>query len=359
MIKVLNLRSSFDFGGTETLLLNLYNYPQKQIKFYYAFLKDGSLIPNLHSDTNKYYKTFRKSKLDLGILFQLSKIIRTENISIIHTHQMFELVYAIILKLIHPRIKLFHTIHGYFEENEKWSELERFLIRFTKQTFTVSKAAKNILINKGYPKQKIEVLYNAVNTPTPVSKIELNNFKEKIKYHPNDFIAGMIGSFVWQKDQLTIVKAFNLLKNELPNLKIVLIGKESELSEKCKAILEKKDLNERVFFLGSLENASKYLTLFNVFIMSTLMDTFGIVVIEALLQKIPVVASDIEVMKELSNEGEYFNLFEQQNPIQLAKSLKKIYAQHSNVKIESACVYAKTNYSFEAYMNNLVEKYSL
>ena len=82
----------------------------------------------------------------------------------------------------------------------------------------------------------------------------------------------MIGSFVWQKDQETIIKAFNLLKEELTELKLVLIGRESELSKKCRTLVGKEDLNKRVFFPGALENASKYLPIFNVFVMSTLND---------------------------------------------------------------------------------------
>ncbi|GAJ18161.1 unnamed protein product, partial [marine sediment metagenome] len=112
MLKVLYLRSSFDPGGTESLLLNLFNYPQNTIQFHYTFLKGGSLIPRLQSDTNKYYIVSRINKIDFVVLQKIIRIIRDENIDVVHTHQMFELFYAVLLKIRYPKLKIFHTIHG-------------------------------------------------------------------------------------------------------------------------------------------------------------------------------------------------------------------------------------------------------
>jgi len=358
MIKALYLRSSFDPGGTESLLLNLFNYPQNEIQFHYAFLKNGSLISQLRSDQNKYYKLFRRRRIDFKVIKKLANIIRDNDIHIIHTHQLIELVYAIILKMRFHKLKLFHTIHGYHDEHSRWAEiLEQFLIRFTHQTLTVSKSTRKELEKRGYPYQRMGVLYNAVNKPIPAPKKQLEWFKKKIKYSQNDFIVGMIGNFVWWKDQLALIKAFNLLKEELSNLKVVFIGRESELSEKCKKELNPEDLNNRVFFLGPIENASGYLSIFNLFVMSTLMDTFGIVVIEALMSRIPVLASDIEVMKELSRNGKYFELFKKQNANELAHLIKRKYQSLNNKESFYAAEYASENYSYKKYIHDLKNKY--
>lgn len=359
MLKVLYLRSSFEPGGTESILLNLFNYPQNIIQFHFVFLKDGSLISRLQSDTNKYYKVFRELKIDFKALGKIIKIINSENIYIVHTHQMFELFYAVLLKIRFPNLKIFHTIHGYFDDKNKFAPLfEKFLIRFTKQTFTVSKAARDILSKKGYPVQRIDVLYNAVEKPPKAAKDEIIEFKRKINYNSDDFITGMIGSFTWQKDQLTIIKAFNILKNETRELKIILIGKESSLSNKCKELLNEEDIGRRVFFLGEIENASKYLQVFDLFIMSTLMDTFGIAVIEALMQKVPVLASDIEVMKELSQDGKYFELFEKKNPEMLAEKIKKHFKKKDQSKINKAYKYSIESFSYNQYVERLQYYYS-
>lgn len=359
MIKVFYLRSSFDPGGTESLLLNLFNYQQNKIQFHYIFLKDGNLINQLNSESNKYYKVFRRKKLDYVVLRKIIDIIRENQINIVHTHQMLELLYAVLLKIRYPKLKIFHTIHGYFEEINNWAPiLEKLLIRFTVKTFTVSHATRNILRQKGYPIKKIEILYNAVKLPPKANKSDMHDFKKRINYKSGDVIAGMIGSFVWQKDQCTIVEAYNLIKDEIPALKIVFIGKESVLSEKCKKLLDDNAIDKHVFFLGLLKNAGKYLPVFNLFIMSTLMDTFGIVVIEALMQKIPVIASDIEVMKELSHDGKYFDLFKKQDPHSMAQAIIKHFKRKNNKKVKEAYEYAQERFNYNLYMRTLFSYYT-
>jgi len=360
MIKVLYLRSSFNPGGTESLLLNLYNYQQEKIQFHYVFLKDGSLINQLNSESNKYYKVFRRKRLDYVVLGKITEIIKENHINIVHTHQMIELFYAVLLRIRYPKLKIYHTIHGYFEKRNNWASLlEKLFIRFTVKTFTVSHATRNILQQKGYPVKRMEVLYNAVNLPPKANESDMQQFKKRINYKPGDFLAGMIGSFVWQKDQCTIVKAYNLIKVEFPALKIVFIGKESDLSEKCKELLDTKDMNKHVLFLGSLENAGKYLPVFDLFIMSTLMDTFGIVVIEALMQKIPVLASDIETMKELSHNGKYFELYKKQDSHSMAQAIIKHFQKTNDKKVKEAYEYARNTYSYDKYCNELVKQYSI
>lgn len=360
MKKILYLRSSFDFGGTESLLLNLFNTPQKEIQFHYVFLKEGCLISRLHSATNKYYKIFRKRKIDIAVLRKISQILIDESIKIVHTHQMYELFYACLLKIRYPRLKIFHTIHGYFENKNKWAPfIEKILILFTRATFTVSYAAKSVLSEKGYPVYKIDVLYNAVSKPPVANKKDLDEFKRKINYQPDDFIVGMIGNFVWQKDQITIIKATNLLKARLPGLKFVFIGKESSMTEKCKELLEPSVIGKNVFFLGPIEDAAKFLKVFNLFIMSTLQDTFGIAVVEALLQKVPVIASDVGIMKELSHTGKYFELFKSQNPESLADKICNIHYQKDDSIINDAYHHCISFFSYDRYIKELVSRYNL
>jgi len=358
MLKVLYLRSSFDPGGTESLLLSLFNYPQSKIQFHYALLKQGGLIPELKSYQNVYYTIFREKKFDLFVIRKLWIILKENNITAVHTHQLIELIYAVILKAFKPDLRLFHTIHGYHDKKAQWAEnIERFLIRLTHKTFTVSEASLNILKGKGYPVNKMEVLYNAVSPPVSANGALLSRLKKTISYKNGDFIIGMIGNFVWWKDQMTIIKAFNSVKEGMPGLKVVFMGEESSWSEKCKKQLNASDINNRVYFLGSVKDAATYLSIFDLFIMSTLMDTFGIVVIEALLQKIPVIASDIEVMKELSHNGKYFDLFKKQDPASLAQAIIKHFQRKNDEKVKEAYEYARNAFSYDKYCDTLVKYY--
>jgi len=361
MLKVLYLRSSFDTGGTESILLNLYNYQQDKIRFYYVFLKNGSLINELNNNQNKYYCWFRKRKIDFKILLKIRKLIISENINTVHTHQPIEMLYSIVLKFIKPKIRIFHTIHGYNTKNwEDW--LTKFLLRFTQQSFTVSNATREILKVKGYPVKKIKILYNAVLEPIPAFVNKLVNFRNQYNIRESDFVMGMIGSFVWQKDQLTIVKAYNILKGQYKNLKLIFWGKlDDNYSIKCKSLITETDKNN-ILFLGPVKNAAAYLPILDLFIMSSTADTFGIVVMEALMSKIPVLASDISVFKELSQIEKYLELFKTGNEKNLAEKIKKYLKNKTehilSHNLENNYKYAMEKFSYKNYTEQLLSFYS-
>jgi glycosyltransferase involved in cell wall biosynthesis len=361
VLKVLYIRSCFDPGGTESLLLNLFNYKQEDIEFHYVLMKRSELIHQLNSNKNRYYCFIRKSFLDISVVNKIINIIHKEDINIIHSHQLIELIYALIIKIINPSIKIFHSIHGF--SNKWWIvQAEKILIRFTKQSLTVSQSAMKILIDKKYPALKLKVLYNAVEIPTIASEMEKEWFYNLIHYSEGDFILGMIGNFRPEKDQTTLVKAFQKLSSDIPKVKLVLIGDTNyESYYSVKEFIETNQI-QNIYFLGSVINANKYLYLFNLFILSSNSETFGLAVIEALMANVPVITSDIPVFKELSSEGKNFQLFQAGNYYSLYEEIKKIMINYNERRMEESSSQSDNqfwkHFGYKTYLENLTAIYN-
>lgn len=172
----------------------------------------------------------------------------------------------------------------------------------------------------------------------------------------------MIGNFVPEKDQLTIVKAYKkLLKDNFTNIKLVFIGKTSEFTQTCIEELPKELIGKKVFFTGALESANQYLNYFDLFIMSSKSETFGIVVIEALLKKVTVLASDIDTFCELSDNGKYFSLFKTGDAADLAnKIISNINGDKSDFMQlnEESFSYANSQFTYEKYVFELLQIYN-
>jgi L-malate glycosyltransferase len=359
-IKALHLRSTFDPGGIESLMIDLYNYKQDYIRFYYALLKDGCLIGSLENKNNRYFCFFRKKTVDLLVIWKLNRLLRRERIQVIQSHQMIELGYALLLKLLNPKIKVYHFIHGLSFKLRFYRNLEKFLIGFTRQTFTVSASARDYFKGLGFPVNKIQILYNAIS---PQKQINLpENIERTINRHVNEKIIVMIGNFVKEKDQLTLCKAFNLLANVYPNIKLVLIGDELDKGFECRKALNPFLLDKRVFFTGVVAHASSYLCNFDLMVFSSRSETFGISVVESILAGIPVIASDIPPMIELSEGGEHFRLFRTGDCEDLVNKLSLIFKANSfeelkNQTLHSAS-YFRDKYSYDKYIQELFKIYA-
>lgn len=361
--KVLHLRSSFDPGGTETLLLNLFNYDQKGFHIHFVLLKNGSLVDQLRPlNGNQVYHLYRKSFLDITVLKKLHRLVNEQKISIIHTHQFIELCYAVALKLMNPGIRLIHQIHLMFSKKDAFFYLERTLSqRFTK-ILTVSNAAKQELVNDfGFDDSKVFVLHNAVRLSTERLSDEDAAAKLKVPLKKDRINVVMVANFVWGKDHETIFKAYNsFIRSALPQVNFYFVGGESEISERLKKqYLVAEDLEEgRIVFTGRVAHANALLPLFDVVIMSCFSETFNLALVEAAAAGKVILASDIPVFRELSENGKYFQHFKTGDPHDLFASLEFLVRNLPNVSETSYAEHFRKKYGFDNFVGSLKEIYS-
>lgn len=359
MTNVLHLRSSFDPGGTETLLLNLFNQPQEAFVMHLALLKNGSLIGHLDPNSrNSFYPLFRKRFLDLGLLRNLNKLVQEKGITIVHSHQLIELVYAVILKLLNPRLKLVHQVHLLFERRDAAFYLERWLSQRFSRIITVSHSARGALEKKfGYRAERIEVLYNAVDLSGKDETFASNQQKDPLtELDTRRSNVVMVSNFVWGKDHETIFQAYDLfIRDQMPEVSLFFIGRESEISERLKKkYLKPGDLeNGRMVFTGPIPNAKRYLHHFDIVLQSSFSETFNLALVEAAALGNPVLASDIQVFRELSGEGKRFSLFRTGDPEDLYDKLRELLAAPEHARALEYAPYFRQKFGYPDFIESL------
>lgn len=356
--KVLHLRSSFDPGGTETLLLNLFNWTQDDFDIHFVLLKNGSLADQLEPrNGNQTYHWYRKSFLDIAVLRKLHKLVNDQEISIIHTHQFIELCYAVALKMLNPRIRLVHQIHLLFSRKDVFFRLERNLSQRFATILTVSNAAKSELVEKfGFNEKKVKVLHNAVRNVQENGNVGPPADRLKVPPPPDRINIVMVANFVWGKDHETLFKSYDtFIRKSLPNVNLYFIGAESAISERLKKTYVKPgDLEDgRIVFAGRIAGANSLLPLFDIVIMSCFSETFNLAVVEAAAAGKVVLASDIAVFRELSENGKYFHHFKTADPRDLFESLDYIVKNLAEVSKRVNAEHFRNKYGFENFVRSL------
>lgn len=130
----------------------------------------------------------------------------------------------------------------YLKPISEW--LEKVAYQRADILICISEDLKNAIVDKyEITPDKIYVMQNGVN---------IDRFKFEAlptKQEPEEFIIGYVGSLAtWQSLDL-LIEALNDLKNEIPNLKIRIVGDGPDMS-KLKNLAEKLDLTDRIDFVG-------------------------------------------------------------------------------------------------------------
>ncbi|MEH2928312.1 glycosyltransferase family 1 protein [Candidatus Ventrimonas sp. KK005] len=294
ILQVLTLNCN---SGVASFVINLYQHIDKE-KIQFDFLtwvvdenlpvyndiiiKSGGVV-----HTIPYYKKDLKAFIN-----RTSNILNRNKIDILHCHEF--LVSIPILYLgkragIPVRIAHSHnpTIDNIFKQ--KLVILCRPLFRkYATSFFACSQDSGTFLFGK---KVKFLVLKNGINTLKFQYSSEIRKkLKEKWNLE-NRFVIGNIGRMTSQKNQTFLLSVFAEIVKERPDALLLLIGKgelESSLYQQVRSL----KIQDYVLFLGIRDDIYELMNIMDVFVLPSVYEGLGIVLIEAQANGLPCVISD-------------------------------------------------------------------
>lgn len=254
-----------------------------------------------------------------GLLFainarkELKKLVKEENIDIIHGHYLFPAGWAAVKVGKETNTKTYLTAHGsdMFEMYKKQSYMRpviKKVLRDADSILAVSNALKDEIINTGLEniKDKIKIHWNSVD----VNKFKPTEEKRKKfkKELVNEFniaadkpIILFVGNIIKRKNVDLIIEA----KREMKNKVNLLIVGDGPLLEKLKDKVEDYELEgkiDNVYFTGAKDNVEEIIPSCDILILPSFSESFGLVLIEALACGKPVIGSNVGGIKEIITE---------------------------------------------------------
>ena len=226
---------------------------------------------------------------------------------------------------VSKKIKIVTIIHdisfNFFPQFIKFSDLFflKMLIpislRRADKIIAVSEFTKNEIIKfyKISP-EKIECVYNAISDEFLNNKVSEEQLKEtKNKYSfPDKFIL-YIGTLQPRKNIPHLIEAFVRIKDKLGDFKLVICGnkKAHNYDRRIENSIKTNNLGDEIIFPGFIDEEDKQAVykLAHVFAFPSLYEGFGIPILEAMSQKVPIISSDIPSLREIAGDSAlYFDV---------------------------------------------------
>ena len=247
------------------------------------------------------------------------------------------------------KIPIYLTIHDiiFLDMPELTSKIGYYLRKFyyklaySKATkiFTVSNFSKKRIQYFLGTQKEIIVTYNGI------SDYILKDSNEN--YIKKDYLI-FVGNIKKHKGLKTLLKAFELLKKDGSNLKLMIVGNQKNFRTKDKEVinlLENQNLNKDIIFTGYVkdEELKKLIAEAKILIQPSLYEGFGIPPLEALALGTNAIVSDIEVFKEIYNDLPV-TFFRVNDEIDLKKKIQdmdKINLKETSIKYDYKNVYKK------------------
>ena len=331
-MRILYVITALGTGGAENLLTDICVGLTGNHEVTVAFLRDKRAYEGtLHSaGVETVFIDLEKIGF-LKTLSGLRKLIKKKNIEIVHTHLPAADTIGRLAGLMSKNVQVYSSLHN----TEPWklekslsSRILRLYDRFTVNCFkrssmiAVSRSVKDFTMKTEKVRgDKIRVLYNFIHVENPQ--------KSNPDFHldlplEDKYVMIVMARLHHTKAHALLLEAMEKLQSEGMNDLFLLVLGEGEERENLEQYAKEHGLEDKVHFCGVQKNVYDYIKKSRLLVLPSKIEGFGLAFLEAHYCRVPVLGSDIPVIREVLHEGENGVIFRAGDAKDLAEKISAI-----------------------------------
>ena len=378
-MKIAYVLNSGNPGGTERHVLDLVKGMVKRGHRVFVWCKDGEIAKWYEEAGAEVYRSEITSDIDPKYILNLVNFLRSNKIDVLHAHDLKPATNALFASIIsRTKVKITH-IHTPMSEWQVPSTLKKIVtfiqIRcysFLVNTFSDSEIAltntrKIVKLAEGISDKKLTIIHNGLDeTRLLHSEEEKKQSREAVKNNygiPQEaFVIGVISRISEEKGHTVLLKAFKSFldkNNELSRDVYLIIAGGGPLENELRQKVQEMNFDGKVIVTGIFPDDVQpmFYDTFDIFVFPSLAEGFGLVLIEAMLCNIPVICSDLDVLKEVSGLNAVF--FKTGDYVDLSRKLYEMRSQmvQSTYEPHPTQEFILKNYSMDKFITEYENLY--
>jgi len=300
---------------------------------------------------------------EVKVFRNLWKILKQEQPDILHLNSpKISGLGALLGRLVGIK-KIIYTAHGWtFNEQRPFWQiwLIKFLswltIMLSHQTITIAQKEYNQVIHWPFvTTDKLKLIYNGIR---PIDFLDKQAAREYFKIENDDLVIGAISELHKNKGLKYAIQGFKEISKKYENLKFIIIG-EGEKREDLEKEIQKNNLKNKIFLVGKIENASKYLKAFDIFLLSSVKEGLPFALLEAGLAGLPVIATEVGGIPEIIENNKSGILIKEKSPEKIKSVIEELIESKEKSQTYGENLYKviKEKFSFKEMLEKTRELY--
>jgi glycosyltransferase involved in cell wall biosynthesis len=205
------------------------------------------------------------------------------------------------------------------------------------RVLAISEVVKDALIDLGVKGSKISMVHNGILVGKEVEPAMREKVRAAWGVPPDAPLAGMVGRLVDWKGPDCFIEAAARVASGLPDARFMLVGDaifgERSYVDDLKAMVEARGLREKIIFTGFVDDVEEVIASMDLLVhASVLPEPFGLVLIEAMAQGLPVVATRGGGVGEIVDDGKTGILVPPRDAGAMAEAISTLLADPARAK---------------------------
>ena len=348
-VNVLEFCLSPDLGGLELFMLNCFESFKDKTVCKIVIAPNKKLDKYLKNGEKFYIK--RDKFFPIFPALKLAKYIDKNNIDIVHFHWTRDINVVVLAKIFSKQKPKIIQTRNMTMTRFKNDFYHRWLYKHIDAIHAVTHQVKNqieeFIPNNIQP--KVKVIYMGTKEKE-IDTEKIKKLKEKYLLDKS-FVVGIVGRIEDGKGQYLVIEALSKLRDL--DIKALIIGHtmDENYLNTLKAKVKNLSLEKNVIFTGFTKEVDAHMKLCDSVVLATKKETFGLVVIEAMVNKACMIATNTGGPLEIIDDGIDGILFDRTSE-NLAQKLKKLYDDSQLKNSLALAGYKKVKEKFDNQKQN-------
>jgi len=350
-------------GGAETIFIDLASrLPADRYRPVVLIRGKGWVYEELQRRGIEPVMMDAKGSFNWRFLKNLVALIRREKIDLVQSHLLGSNVYSSLAGRI-TQTPVVATFHGAvdFSGKERLKAIKYGAINAgANSIIAVSKSLRDeIIASTTLKPEKVQLIYNGINTED-YQRPRSRALREKYGWSDDELVIGSLGNIRPAKGYDILLQAAALLGQHDRKFRFVIAGQcNTSLYDEMLVLRRELGLEDTVQFLGYLEDAADFLSNIDIFLSSSISEGLPLSAIQAMVAKLPVVATRCGGYEELVTHRENGWLVEIGNPQAIAEALEMLADKPElrDALAEKAKIHAIETFDLEVMLAAYEETY--
>lgn len=318
-------------GGQTALLLLAENLDRSRFEVVISSGGDGPLAEEARQKGIAYVPVSLDKRLSLRPLREITGVLRENKIDVLHTHGGIAGFYG---RSAARRVRtpaVVHTLHGihYLHYRNPFLRrlyvfLERKYSRSTDRLILVCQSdLRQARRHRLAPEEKMTVILNGTDFRLEVGADGIARRRGELGWLPDRPVIGTVARLHRQKGVVNLLRAAPQILSTFPEIKIAVVG-DGPQSGSLRREAQRLGLEGRLLFLGERKDAASVMALFDVFVLPSLWEGLPFVLVEAAALGKPIVATAVDGVPEILEDGKTGLLVPPKDPSALADAVIRL-----------------------------------
>ena len=266
-----------------------------------------------HEVTVSQYPLFEYPPYDLALATRMAEVAEIYNLDILHVHYAIpHSVSALLARQMlaaqpngkSRKLPFVTTLHGtditIVGADRSYLPVTRYSIEQSDGVTAISHYLKKVTLQEFEIRNPIEVIYNFVNCD--IYRRDPKAAENRAEFAgPDERILVHVSNFRPVKRICDVIEIFDQVQKKIPS-RLLLMGDGPERS-RAEWLVNKKGLRNRVEFLGKVDRVYEKLSIADLMLMPSEMESFGLAALEGMACELPTIATSVGGVPEVIDHG--------------------------------------------------------